>query len=227
MAVELNVQKREILGRAVKSLRKKGLIPAELYGHGFNNLHLSVPLRDFSSAFKQAGESSLLKLKIEGEKDKEINVLIHDISRHPLTDEILQVDFYQVRMDEKIRTSVPLHFIGEAPAIKEKDGILVKAMQEIEIEALPVNLPQSIEVDLSPLVDIGASIYVKDIKSDKNVKLLVEPDTVVATVTEKAKEEEVPPAITVEEVKIEGEEKKEAKEEEEEAGEKQKVTEEK
>jgi large subunit ribosomal protein L25 len=202
---ELIVQKREIFGKKVNSLRRESLIPAELHGHGLENIHLSVPAKDFSKLFKEAGESTIINLNLE---NKKLPVLIHEVSVDPLSDKIIHIDFYQVRMDEKITTSVPLEFIGEALAVKEKEGILVKAVQEIEVEALPGDLPHNIEVDISQLSALGMSIHVKDLEIDKKVKVLADPETVVATVTEPAKEEVVEKPITVEEVKVEGEEKK-------------------
>jgi large subunit ribosomal protein L25 len=118
-------------------------------------------------------------------------------------------------MDEKITATVPLEFINESPAVKEKIGILIKAMHEIEVEALPADLPHHIEVDISNLSDIEKSIRVKDLKINKGVKLLVDKETVVATVAEMAKEEEVVAPVSVEEVKVEGEEKREEKRKEE------------
>lgn len=139
--------------------------------------------------------------------------MINDFQENPLTNKISHIDFYQVRMDEKITASIPLVFIGEAPAVKEQGGILVKSMHEIEVEALPADLPHHIEVDLGNLSDIGASVYVKDLKVNKGVKLLIEPETVVATVSEATKEEEIAVGPTsVEEVKVEGEEKKKEEE---------------
>jgi len=209
--MELTVQKREILGKKVESLRQGGVIPAELYGHGSENIHLSVSAKEFSKLYKEAGESTIVKLKVESEKGKvgdEISVLIHDLQKNPLNDEISHIDFYQVRMDEKITASVPLEFIGEAAAVKEKGGVLIKAVHELEIEALPADLPHKIEVDLSQLSDIGMSIHVKNLKIDKKVKALADLETVVVTVTEPTKEEVVEKPIAVEEVKVEGEEKK-------------------
>jgi len=204
--MELIVQKREIFGKKVKALRKQGFIPAELYGHGVENIHLSVPAKDFLKIFKEAGESTIINLSLE---NKKLPVLIHDVVVDPINDQIIHIDFYQIKMDEKITTSVPLEFIGEAPAVREKGGILVKAMQEIEIEALPADLPASIKVNLNNLSEIGKSIYVKDLQVTKGLKILVESETVVATVIEAAKEEFEEKPITVEEVKVEREEKKE------------------
>lgn len=203
--MELKVQKREILGRKVESLREEGIIPAELYGRGLENVHLSVPAKEFSKVFKQAGESTVVNLDLG---DKKVPVLIYEVSTDPLSDKIIHVDFYAVKMDEKITTSVPLEFTGEAPAIKEKQGVLVKAAQELEIRALPADLPHHLEVKLDALSEIGMSVYVKDLSIPKGVEILVKPETVVATVVEQAKEEVEEKPVSAEGVKVEGEEKR-------------------
>ena len=205
--MDLVVQKRDKFGKATRLLRRHGLIPAELYGHGLENRHLNVSLKDFNKAFKVAGESTMIELRLDNER---LPVMIHNISFHPISDEVLSVDFYQVRLDELIKVKVPLNFIGDAPAVKEKGGVLVKAIQELEVEALPSNLPHNLQVELSSIVEIGGSIHVQDIKVPQGVKILVNLETVVATVTEKAAEEVVTavPEVTVESVKVETEEKK-------------------
>lgn len=204
--MELMVQERTTFGRAVKFLRRKGFIPAELYGAGTENLHLSVPARDFEKVFRAAGENTLVDIVVGGKRRQ---VVIHEISRNPVTDEVLSVDFYQVRLDEKMKVKVPIVFTGEAPAVKEKGGVLVKAMHEVEIECLPANIPHSIEVELSGLTSIGACLYVRDFLVGPEVTLHVSPEAVIATVKEKAAEE-IPaaPEVNVESVKVETEEKK-------------------
>jgi len=214
--MDLLVQTREILGKKIKSLRKQGFIPAELYGHGLKNQHLSVPMKEFGKIFKQTGESTLIKLKIES--GKEFNVLIHDIVKNALTDEISHIDFYSVKMDEKIKARVPLEFIGEPPAVKEKGGVLIKSMHEIEIESLPADLPHHLTVDVSRLMEIGDSLSVINLEVPAKVKILVNPETVIASIIEPVKEEEVEKGPTsVEEVKVEAEEKKQEKQEKESA----------
>jgi large subunit ribosomal protein L25 len=205
--MDLSVQKREKFGKAVKSLRREGLIPAELYGRGLKNFHLSISAKDFLKALKESGTSTVMNLILDGKKTP---VLIQDIGRNYLTGEVEHVDFYQVRMDEKIKTKVSLEFIGEAPAVKDKGGILNKAMSEIEVEALPADLPRHLELDLSSLDDIDKSIYVKDIKVPAGVKVLVDADTVVATVTPPVAEEVkvTEEVVDVSAVKVEGEEKR-------------------
>ena len=222
--MELTVQKRNVFGRKLNSLRSQNLIPAELYGRGINNVHLAVPVKDFKNVLKEVGESVVFDIVID---EKKRPVLIYNIHRHPVSDEILNIDFYQVKMDEAIKTEVPLEFIGEAPAVKEKNCVLVKVMQELEVEALPGDMPRSIEIDLTKIIEINDTITVEDLKpsfakatAGKNVKILAEPDSVIATVKaqvteeeEKAKEEEAVPSM--ETVKVEGEEQKEVEKTEE------------
>lgn len=206
--MNLEVQIRNEKGRRVKDLRRQGLIPAELYGKGIENMHLAVKSKDFKNVFKEAGESSIINIVISDKnKKEEIPVLIHDIQKDYLTDDIIHIDFYRVRMDEKIKTHIPLEFIGESPAVKNYGGILNKSMLEIEIEALPKDLPHNISVDISQIKELDQSIYVKDLSIPKNVKILVDPETVIATVS-LPKEEAPSEPIDISAVKVETEEKK-------------------
>lgn len=206
--MELIVQKREVFGRAVKPLRAKGMVPAELYGKGLENLHLAVPKKELAKVFKQVGESSMVNLMIDNEKRP---VLIHDLQLDPVSDEILSVDFYQVRLDEKLKIKVPVEFLGVAPAVKEKSGILIKVVQEIEIEALPANIPHSLQVNLESLLEIGQSVYVRDLAVSDKFRLLLSPETVIATVTAlvtEEQEEAATQAVDISAIKVETEEKK-------------------
>jgi large subunit ribosomal protein L25 len=204
--MDLSVMPREITGKKVRALRRDGLVPAELYGHGIKNVHLSVAAKEFNKVFKEAGSSTVVTLVLNSAKH---SALIHDVVRNYLTDEIEHVDFYEVRMDEKITARVPLEFIGESPAIKTHGAVINKAMSEIEVEALPQNLPHSLTIDLSTLSELNQSIYVRDIAAPKGVEILVDAETAVATATPPAAEEVVEaPAADVSEVKVETEEKK-------------------
>ncbi len=198
--MELIAQKREILGKKTKNLRKEGFIPAELYGHGIENLHLAVKAAEFKRAFNEAGKNIIVSLMVDGVLH---SVLIHDYQNDYLTGEFLNIDFYEVRMDEKISASVPIEFTEEAPAVKEKGAILVKVMNEVEVEALPQNLPSKLVVDLSVLTEIGRSLFVKDIKTKGDFEILVDSETVIATASEMMPEEEIKPVVTVEEVVVE------------------------
>lgn len=212
--MDLTVQNREKFGKAAKALRQSGLVTAELYGRGIKNAHLSVTLKDFQKVFKEAGANTVVNLifgkDLPAGRRENVPALIHEVARNYLTNEIENVDFYQVRMDEAIKASVPLEFTGEAPAIKEKGAVLNKAVSGVEVEALPADLPRRINVNLAALQDLNQSIYVKDLVIPAKVKILLDPETVIVTATPPAKEEEAVPAATVDvtAVKVESEEKK-------------------
>ena len=211
--MELKVEKRDKFGSAVKALRAKGLVPAELYGHGLENLHLSVPVADFKKVYKEAGENQIVSVVVEGKK---FPTIIHDVQFDAMKDEPIAIDFYQVRMDEKIEAHVPVEVSGVSPAVKG-GGILVKAMDSIGVEALPGDMPSKITLDISVLDEIGKSIYVRDLKLGDKVKVKVAPNTVIVTVSAPVSEEEEAAlraeatAATVEKVAVESEEKKAAR----------------
>ncbi|MBU2265174.1 50S ribosomal protein L25, partial [Patescibacteria group bacterium] len=157
--LELKAETRTIFGKKVSSLRKDGFLPAVLYGHGIKPTAVTVSAKEFDKIFKQAGETTLLNLAIG---DKKHNVFIHDFAKDPLSSQITHVDFFEVKMDEKIKTKVPFVFIGESPAVKADGGVLVRAMQEVEVEALPQDLPKEIPVEISSLKTFEDKIYIKD-----------------------------------------------------------------
>lgn len=211
--MELKAQKRSELGSIkAEKLRESGMIPAELYGHNIENIHLAVDAKELKTVYNKAGESEIVNLVVDGETKPTI---IHDIQIHPISEEFRSVDFYQVNMKEEIELAVPFNFIGTAPAVKNFGGVLVKAMEELEIVCLPGNIPGEIDIDLSTLTELGSSIYVKDLPESDKYRILTDPSTVIATVSE-PREEEEEPGISVEDVKVEGEEKKAAKTESEE-----------
>lgn len=218
--LELKSEKRTLLGKKVKSLRREGVIPAVVYGGKEEATPIELNQKDFSKVFKNAGETTLVKLFVGAGKFK--NVLIHDISRNPVTGEISHVDFYEVNMDEKITANVQLVFIGDAPAVSDLGGVLVKAMQELEVRALPADLPHQIEIDISQLMTFDDNILVKDIKLPKNVEVLENLETSVATVSMPRSEAELEAlkgevVEKVEEVAVETEEKVKEREKEKEA----------
>ncbi len=223
--LELKSKKRTLLGKKVKSLRREGIIPAVVYVGKDGTAPIELDRKEFSRVVKTAGETTLIKLSVDGGIK---NVLIHDISRDPITEEMNHVDFYEVKMDEKITTKVPLIFIGDAPAVIDLGGVLVKAMQELEVRALPSDLLHQIEIDISQLKTFDDNILVKDIKLPKNAEILENLETSVATVTPPRSEAELEilkgeVEEKVEEVKVETEEKAKEREGEEKKGEKPKA----
>ncbi len=188
MAVGLKAKSRIELGKKTNALRRAGFLPAVVYGEGVKSQSISVPYKDFEKAYKEAGESTLLKLEVDG---KPYNVLIHDIKYDPLKGYPLHADFYAVRMDKAIRIKVPIEFFGESPAVKNDGGILVKVMQELEVEALPQDLPHELRVDLSLLVTFESKVFVKDIALPKSTKIIAGLDEILALVEPPRSEEEL------------------------------------
>lgn len=196
---ELNAKIRETLGKKVKFLRKEGIIPAVFYGAKTKSVPLEIDYSEFEKIYEEAGESTIIKLKIKDKKGQPMagqpkadkNVLIYDVAKDPVSDKFIHIDFYQVRMDKLITTEVLLVFKGESPVIEIEEGVLNKNITEVEVEALPANLPREIEVDISILKTFDDLIYIKDLKVSEGVKILAEPEEVVASVIPPRSEEEL------------------------------------
>jgi large subunit ribosomal protein L25 len=184
----LQAEPREIMGRKVRSLRRQGLVPAVIYGHGFNSLPIQVTLEEFERVYTEAGETTIVYLNLEGE---EYPTIIQDVVRDPISDELLHADFYKVRLDEKIKARIPLNFVGESPAVKNLGGILVKNISEIEVEGFPQDLPHQIEVDISSLKELKSQILIKDLPVSKKLKVEADPAAIVVLVQEPISEEEL------------------------------------
>lgn len=184
----LESEKREVFGRKLKKLRREGVVPANVYGKMTPSTSIQVDLKAFLKVFEEAGETGLVELKVE--KDTK-PVLIHNVQRNPVTGNPVHVDFLQVDLKQKVTVMVPLEFTGEAEAEKSEVGIVVRQLNEIEVEALPTELPESIEVDLSGLTNIDDAIKVGDLKVDTSkIEVKTDPEQIVAAVAEPAKEEE-------------------------------------
>ena len=178
--LSLKAIQRKILGKKVNELRKKGEIPAVLYGPGFEAAILSVVKKEFNTVYKEVGESSLVSLEVDA-KEK-TPVLIRGVQRHPLLGDAIHVDFYQPRLDVKIKIMVPVHLEGEAPAQKNFDGTLIQSINEVEVFALPQDLPSEIIVDVSSLKTLEDRILVENLQVDLKVEMLAESDWIVAQV---------------------------------------------
>jgi len=219
----LSAKIRKELGKKTKSLREKGILPAVLYGPKIKALPLELNLKEFEKIYKEAGESSLISLEVQAEKpisrkQEKFLVLIHDIGHDSITGKPIHVDFYQPRLEEEIEAMVQIVFEGEAPAVKEMGGTLVKNISEVEVKALPQKLPKEIKVNVENLQTFEDHILIKDLKIAEGIKILKEPEEIVVSVTppEKVEEElEKPIEEKVEEVE-KVEEKKEEEETEEE-----------
>lgn len=195
MAKEITLEAK-IRERAPKAARRDKAIPAVLYGHGIEAQSIEIEESAFLRVFRQAGETSLIKLNLGDKKDH--NVIVRDIQRHPVRDGILHVDLYQVRLDEKIHADVPLEFIGVAPAVKDLGGVFVHPIDQLEVQAFPQNIPHDIKVDISGLDSFEKVIHVSDITAPEGVEVLVEADEVVALVQAPKSQEEIDAELAAE-----------------------------
>ncbi|PIZ56824.1 50S ribosomal protein L25 [bacterium (Candidatus Torokbacteria) CG_4_10_14_0_2_um_filter_35_8] len=221
--IKLKAQIRGIEKKEKPSiLRKKGFLPSVVYGHKAKSLSLKVEIESFKEVYQKAGENSLLELNVEGGGKK--HVLIHEVQKDPVTEQILHADFYQVEMKEKIKSFIPLSFVGKSPAVEDVDGVLVKNIDEVEVECFPIDLPKEIKVDISLLRAFGNAITAEDLKVSSKVKVLLKPEEVLVIIQaprtdEELEELEESVEEKVEEIegveKEEGEGQEEGKEEEE------------
>jgi large subunit ribosomal protein L25 len=204
---KLKVEKRD-LKESVDALRKAGQMPAVFYGPKEASTPIKLTIVDFKKALKTAGESTVVSLEGAG---IEIDSLIHDFDLDPVTDVPTHADFYAIEKGKKLVVDVPVEFVGTAPAVKDLGAVLVKVMHEVKIEALPKDLPHSLQIDISGLVDFKSTLTVGDIKLPAGVTLKDKPEEVVASVYEP--KEEVVDTTPVDLSSIEVEKKgKEAKE---------------
>lgn len=161
-------------------VRREGLIPAVIYGHNIASTHVAVNLIQFEKVLKKAGENTVVELI--DDKGDTYPVLIHDVQKHYLKSRPIHADFLKVNMNEVVHANVPVEFVGTAPAVKSLNGTLVKVLSDIQVESLPADIPHSLEVDISSLEDFNSSVKVADIKVPANVKILADPEEVVAKV---------------------------------------------
>lgn len=183
-------------------VRANGQIPAVFYGPNTQATSISVPAIDFIKLFRQAGETTAITLDMGSEK---VSVLVHDLQRDPIKGEPTHIDFLVVDMNKEAEVAVPIEFTGVSEAEKSGLGMIVKVMHEIEVRALPADLPHSITVDVTSLATLSDAIHAKDLTLPKGVSLVTDADEVVAAVTGFAEEkEEAPVDLTAIEVEKKG-----------------------
>ena len=187
--IKLESKTRTEKGRKTNKGRRTGLVPAVVYGKGISPQSLWINGLGLSRLLKKSGESVIIDLLVDGKNGR--NVLINEIQRDPVSGNFQHVDFYQVKMDEKIEAGVPLEFIGESEAVKALGGILVKNLDEVEVECLPADLPSRIDVDISMIKTFDDHIFAKDLKISEKVQIKIDPETVVALVAPPRSEEEL------------------------------------
>ncbi len=191
---KITCQPRIISGHKVKKLRAQGLTPANVYGKKIKSTNIQLDTKKFINLYPRIGESTLVYLQVAGEKEDR-PVFISDLVLHPVSGSLQHVVFHQVDLKEKVTAPVAIKLVGESEAEKEKLGILVQQLDELEVEALPTDMPEHIEVEISGLSVAGANIKVADLKID-TAKLTVktDPGTIIVQIETLAKEEEVVPS---------------------------------
>jgi len=187
------------LGKKVKSLRRRGLTPANIYGHNVESQAIQVATEELKHVLKSAGRNDIVYLRLDGDDARP--TFVRDVQQHPVTDAIQHIDFLQISLREKVRADVPIHLTGLSPAVDTYGGILMHGLDHVTVEALPTEVPSFLEIDVSPLTEINQALHVSDLDLPDEVTLLTDPEQVVAKVAPPAVEpvEEVPEEEELEE----------------------------
>ncbi|TET26169.1 MAG: 50S ribosomal protein L25 [Dehalococcoidia bacterium] len=193
----LSAAKRSILGKKTRFLRRQGITPTHLFGHNISSSALQCETDKLKRIIAQAGRTRLISLEVEDDKQPR-TVFIREIQRDAVSDQLLHVDFYQVKKTEKIKVDIPIVLVGEAPAMKEKDRILTHGVTSLSIECLPDKLPPQIEVDLSPLEEIGQAIYIRDLAISPDITVTTDSNQLVVKIAEARVEEVVEEEVAAE-----------------------------
>lgn len=200
IVVEAN--RRNIVGKRVKALRREGKLPAILYGKHVDTIPVVIDLRDATKQLGGLSPSALIQIHLDGE---EYFALVREKQRDILRGTLTHIDFQAVSLTETVRAEVAIDLVGDSPAVKDMGGILVTNVEQLDVEALPRDLPERIEVDVSNLEDIGDAIYVRDLSLPESVTVFAEPDDVIVVVTLPAEElEEEEEEVEVVEELLEG-----------------------
>ena len=185
--VVLNATKRDVVGKQVKALRRAGKLPAVIYGRHTEPININLDAHSASLALGKLTSSSLVTISVDG---TEYPALVREKQRDYIKNRLLHVDFLTVSMTELLRTSVNVHFIGVSLAVKDYNAVLVKNLEQLEVECLPTDLPEAIEVDISAMKRPGEGIRVRDVQISDKVRILNDSDTMVAVATFAKVEEE-------------------------------------
>ncbi len=184
-SLQLKANRREMLGKKTRFLRRQGTTPTHLFGHKIESLALECQTVELADIVGQAGMTRLIDLSIGGDKQPK-KVIIREIQRNSISRQLLHVDFFQIKLTEKMKAEIPIILVGEAPALKEKGRIISQSLTHLGVESLPDKLPPQIEIDLSPLTEMGNSIHVSDIVLDPAVTITTDPARLVVKIAEAA-----------------------------------------
>lgn len=183
---KLSAEKRTILGKRVKHLRREGILPANMFGKGIKSVSLQLPLKDFQEVYKKVHETGLVDLTVSGEVHP---ILIQNVHIDPQTHTPLHADFFKVNLKEKVKATIPIIAVGEPKAVSDKIGVLLQPLSEVEVEALPADLPEHLELSVEKLAQIGDNLTISDLKVPVGVEIMAEPAEMVFRIDELVSEE--------------------------------------
>lgn len=184
--INLKAEKREITGKQVKKLRMEGKLPVGVFGKDVKSESLSVPMKEFMAIYAKVGATGLIELEYGG---KSQHVLVTKLQIHPLSRQPLHAELHAVKLTDKIKANVPIELSGESPAVRDAIGVLLQTLNEVEVEALPTELPEAIVVDAEALSEVGQQIKVSDLKAPKGVVILTDGEETVISVGAAVSEE--------------------------------------
>ncbi len=179
----VKLSRRTIRGKKVKQLRKKGLLPAHMFGSGTEPQVLQGDTLVLQKLIPRVGTNIPLSVEVEGDSGAQNICFVREVQRHPVTEDLLHVDFLRVDVSQTIESEVPIMLVGDAPAVRGLHGTLLQPLQALLVESLPMNVPASIEVDISGLDDFEKGIFVRDITVGRDVTILTDPEEMVARVS--------------------------------------------
>jgi len=188
--MDLTAHTREIRGKKVKALRRQGITPVHVFGHGIEPEAMQCDTIELYKVLAQAGTTGIVGLKVDKSRKKR-NVMIREVQREPRSGQILHVDLYQIRMEEKLKVDVPIILTGEAPALKLKENFLSHELDSLSVECLPDDIPNHIEVDVTILEEADQSIHVQDIVLGEEITVLNSPEQLVAKINVRHLEREI------------------------------------
>jgi len=197
--IELEITKREVLGKKVRFLRRQGITPVHLFGHGIESMALQCDTAKLQQVLTEAGKAKVISLKLDNEK-RPRSVLVREVQVDSLKGGLLHVDFYQVKMAEEVKVEVPITLVGEAPALKLRANMLMQELDTLTVECLPAKIPASVELDISSLTEAEQMVRVKDIELEKGVTILNDPELVVVKISSRPVEVVAEREVTEEEV---------------------------
>lgn len=202
MDLEIAVAARDVYGKQNKRLRTTGVVPGVLFGKTTGSIAVQIDARALELLYHQAGRTSVVSVSVDG--GRPTSAIIKGIQRNPLTGKALHVDLFAVDLTQEMQAEIPLVFVGTSPAVEMEAGILFTSLDHLKVRALPADLPHEISVDLTALVDMEATIHVRDIAVEGKVTVINDPDDLVAKVTPPREEEVIEPVVAEGEA-VEGE----------------------